>query len=72
MDLADACVISRMAYGYIMQDRALGIIQGGAGVEYYTRLSHFSLGLDVDFNVLLGGPILAMGVATNFFAKYTF
>ena len=72
VDLADTRVISRMAYGYIMQDRALGIIQGGAGLEYYTRLSHFSLGLDIDFNVLVGGPIPAMGIGTNFFAKYTF
>ena len=65
-------MLSRMAYGEIMQDKLLGLVQGGLGFEYYTRLSHFSVGVDVDFNVILGGPIVAMGVATNAFAKYTF
>ena len=72
VDLQDARVVSRMAYGSILQARPLGIVQAGAGLEYYTRLSHFSLGLDIDFNVLLGGPIPAMGIATNAFVKYTF
>ena len=72
VDLADPRVLSRMAYGYIMQDRPLGLVQGGLGLEYYTRLSHFSLGLDVDFNVIIGGPVIAMGLATNVFVKYTF
>ena len=77
-DEPDLSVTSRMTYadsngqGYIMQGRPLGIVQGGLGLEYYTRLSHFSLGLDVDFNVLIGGPVVAMGVATNVFVKYTF
>lgn len=72
VDLTDNRVVSRMAYGFIMQDRPLGIVQAGLGLEYYTRLSHFSVGLDIDFNVILGGPIVGMGVATNAFAKYTF
>lgn len=67
-----ARMFSRMAYGEVLQDKLLGLVQGGLGFEYYTRLSHFSVGLDVDFNVILGGPIVAMGVATNAFAKYTF
>ena len=29
-------------------------------------------GVDIDFTVVLGGPIVGMGVATNAFAKYTF
>lgn len=72
VDLQDPRVVSRMAYGSILQARVLGLVQAGAGLEYYTRLSHFSVGLDIDFNVILGGPIPAMGVATNFFVKYTF
>jgi hypothetical protein len=72
VDLQDVRVLTRMAYGSIMQDRPLGLIQGGLGLEYYTRLSHFSVGVDIDFNVILGGPIVAMGLATNAFAKYTF
>jgi hypothetical protein len=72
VDLTDNRVVSRMAYGYIMQERPLGLVQGGLGLEYYTRLSHFSVGVDIDFTVVLGGPIVGMGVATNAFAKYTF
>ena len=72
VDLADPRVLSRMAYGYIMQDRPLGLVQAGLGLEYYTRLSHFSLGVDIDFDIIIGGPVVAMGVATNAFVKYTF
>jgi len=61
-------------FGGILQGRPLGLVQGGVGFEYYTKLSHFSLGLDVDFNVIIGGaaPLIAMGLATNIFVKYTF
>ena len=74
VDMQSQNVISRIAasYGFIMQGIPLGLVQGGMGLEYYTRLSHFSLGLDVDFNVILGGPVVAMGLATNAFIKYTF
>jgi hypothetical protein len=78
VDLTNPEVVARITFAnsegarYIMQDRPLGLIQGGLGLEYYTRLSHFSVGLDIDFNVILGGPIVAMGLATNAFAKYTF
>jgi hypothetical protein len=75
VDLENQAVLTRIAAGgfpYIMQGRPLGPIQAGVGFEYYTRLSHFSLGLDVDFDVILGGPWPAMGVATDLFLKYTF
>ncbi len=74
VDMQSQNVNARIAagYGYIMQGRPLGIIQAGAGVEYYTRLSHFSLGLDLDFDVLLGGPVIGMGLGINAFVKYTF
>jgi hypothetical protein len=72
VDMQDARVLQRMVYGSIMQGRALGLVQAGVGVEYYTRLSHFSLGLDVDFDLIIGGPVVAMGLALDFFVKYTF
>ncbi|MCO4768817.1 MAG: adventurous gliding motility protein CglE [Deltaproteobacteria bacterium] len=75
IDLKDPIIINRMnanGFGYLMQGRFLGIITPGIGLEYYTKLSHFSLGLDVDANIIIGGPSIAIGVGTNFFAKYTF
>lgn len=75
IDLQDPVVINRAAangLGYVMQGRFLGIITPGLGLEYYTKLSHFSIGLDVDADIILGGPSVAIGIGTNFFAKYTF
>lgn len=59
-------------YDGILQGRVLGLVTPGVGIEYYTKLSHFSLGLDVDYNLIIGGPVIAMGVAADFFVKYTF
>jgi len=75
IDLQDPLVINRMnanGTGKIMQGQFLGLITPGIGLEYYTKLSHFSLGVDIDANIILGGPTVAIGVGTNFFAKYTF
>ncbi len=74
VDMTSQNVQTRIAasYGSIMQGRALGLVQAGAGVEYYTRLSHFSLGMDIDFDLILGGPLPAMGLGLDFFVKYTF
>ena len=76
VDLQDPTIAGRIAseFGGILQGRPLGLVQGGLGLEYYTKLSHFSLGLDIDFNVIIGGasPLIAMGLATNIFVKYTF
>jgi len=75
IDLADPVVQNRMAAngkGYVMQGRFLGLITPGLGFEYYTKLSHFSLGVDVDANIILGGPSIAIGVGLDFFVKYTF
>ncbi len=75
IDLQDPVVAGRIAAngkGYLLQGRFLGLITPGIGLEYYTKLSHFSLGLDVDANIILGGPSIAIGVGLNFFAKYTF
>jgi hypothetical protein len=42
---------------------------GGLTFEYYTKLSHFSIGLDADFMFVVGiGP----GANTNGYFKYTF
>jgi len=75
IDLQDPVVQNRAAangLGYVMQGRFLGIITPGLGIEYYTKLSHFSIGLDVDADIILGGPSAAIGIGANFFAKYTF
>lgn len=57
----------------LLQGRAVGLITPGVGLEYYTRLSHFSIGIDVDFNVAIGGSnLLAMWVTPSLFIKYTF
>ena len=76
IDMQSPTIAGRIAseYGGIMQGRPLGLIQGGVGVEYYTKLSHFSIGLDLDFNVIIGdaAPLIGMGLATDIFVKYTF
>lgn len=75
VDLQDPVIIGRMTgagLGKIMQGTFLGIITPGVGLEYYTKLSHFSIGVDIDANIILGGPVVAIGVGADFFAKYTF
>ena len=42
---------------------------GGPTVEYYTKLSHFSLGADVDVTYSIG---FDLGVAASGYLKYTF
>ncbi len=64
--------VAASGYGGVMQGRFLGIVTPGIGIEYYTKLAHFSIGLDVDADLILGGPIPAIGLGTNFFVKYTF
>ena len=57
----------------LLQGGPVGIITPGIGLEYYTRLSHFSVGLDVDFNVVVGrAGVVPMWVAPSLFIKYTF
>jgi len=75
VDLESQNVLTRIAAGgfpYIMQGRPLGIVQAGLGLEYFTRLAHFSLGLDLDYDLILGGPWPAMGLGIDVFLKYTF
>lgn len=75
VDLQNQAVLTRIAAGgfpYLMQGRPLGIVQAGVGFEYYTRLSHFSLGVDFDYDLILGGPWPAMGLGIDVFLKYTF
>jgi hypothetical protein len=46
------------------------VILGGAGVEYFTHLRHFSLGIDVDF--VMGLSHLGAGVMIAPNLRYTF
>ncbi len=52
-----------------VHDGVLGMIYVGPTVEYYTKLSHFSIGLDVDFVYTIG---LDYGMKATGFFKYTF
>ena len=59
------------AFGYIptvhQGIKPVGI--GGLTFEYYTKLSHFSIGVDADFMFVVGiGP----GASTSGYFKYTF
>lgn len=45
------------------------VVQAGGTFEYYTKLSHFSLGVDADFQYAIG---LAGGPAITGYMKYTF
>ncbi len=60
-------------YGQLIQGGPVGLITPAIGLEYYTRLSHFSVGVDVDFVVIVGrANTVAMSVGPTFFVKYTF
>lgn len=48
---------------------ALPMFVGGPTIEYYTKLSHFSVGVDVDVQYVLN---LDLGVSPNAWLKYTF
>ena len=45
-------------------------IRGGATIEYYTKLSHFSVGADIDALVVIGS--LGFGISPTGYLKYTF
>lgn len=45
------------------------LVFGGPTLEYYTKLSHFSVGIDASFAVYLG---LDMGIDATGYLKYTF
>lgn len=71
-------VYARFAGGATMS-RPVGIIDeqgmfasGGLGVEYFTRLRHFSVGFEVQGMALIGDSGTAAGVAMLPHLKYTF
>jgi hypothetical protein len=69
----DASVLFQTNRLVLLQGGPVGLITPGIGLEYYTRLSHFSLGLDVDFNVVVGrAGVVPMWVTPTLFIKYTF
>ncbi len=45
------------------------VVFGGPTFEYYTKLSHFSVGLDADVSYTIG---FDLGVMTNGYMKFTF
>ncbi|MCB9673010.1 MAG: adventurous gliding motility protein CglE [Alphaproteobacteria bacterium] len=52
-----------------VQNTPLPLILAGPTVEYYTKLSHFSIGIDASFVMYLG---LDFGVDASGYMKYTF
>ncbi|AKU91266.1 adventurous gliding motility protein CglE [Vulgatibacter incomptus] len=71
-------VYARAAGGPTLS-RPIGIVDeqgffaaGGLGVEYFTRLRHFSVGIELDGMALLGDAGNAVGMAVLPHAKYTF
>lgn len=49
--------------------RVLPVAYAGPTIEYYTKLSHFSLGIDADFIYFIG---FDFGVTASAYLKYTF
>jgi len=45
-------------------------VRAGATIEYYTKLSHFSVGADIDALIVVGS--LGFGVSPTGYLKYTF
>lgn len=46
------------------------MLQGGAGIEYYTRLRHFAIGLEANFLVFLQTATFGMTVTPTL--RYSF
>ncbi|MCK6528896.1 adventurous gliding motility protein CglE [Myxococcota bacterium] len=56
----------------VIHSSPAGLVTGGLGLEYYTKLAHFSVGVDASFYVVLGLPVVPMALAVSPFIKYTF
>ena len=54
----------------LVNGNPLPMFGGGPTIEYYTKLSHFSVGLDVDVNYFL--TLNDLGITPNGYMKYTF
>ena len=52
-----------------VHDQAHPVVIGGPTIEYYTKLSHFSVGIDVDVSYAVG---FDLGLSTTGTVKYTF
>ena len=72
-DTSPLFAANSQSYPQLLQGGPVGLITPAIGLEYYTRLAHFSVGVDVDFNVIVGrASTVAMSVGPTFFVKYTF
>lgn len=52
-----------------VHDGPLPMVLGGPTIEYYTKLSHFSIGADVDVSYVIG---FDLGISPFGYLKYTF
>ena len=52
-----------------VHDQPHPVVIGGPTIEYYTKLSHFSVGIDVDASYAVG---FDLGLSTTGTVKYTF
>lgn len=52
-----------------VHDQAHPVVMGGPTVEYYTKLSHFSVGVDIDASYAVG---FDLGLSATGTLKYTF
>ena len=52
-----------------LHESPLGLIVGGPTLEYYTKLSHFSVGVDLDISYVFE---FDLGISPSGFLKYTF
>ena len=53
----------------LVHDQPHPVVIGGPTIEYYTKLSHFSVGVDIDASYAVG---FDMGVSATATIKYTF
>lgn len=52
-----------------LHEGPLPLVVGGPTIEYYTKLSHFSVGVDIDVSYVIG---FDLGVSPYGYMKYTF
>jgi hypothetical protein len=79
VDLSDPVIISRTgvaptssAQANLLQGRPLLLVTPAVVIEGYTKLSHFSIGIEIGGDIVLLGPVPVIGIVTTVALKYTF
>lgn len=65
----ETVIVAAWGQRALLHENPLVMILGGPTLEYYTKLSHFSVGIDVDISYVFN---FDLGISPSGFLKYTF